>query len=101
MAWPSLDEMHMGIDESRSEQPTSKIDFRCARALTRRAASSLPTKLIRCSVDHDSSRPWVARGVHASPDEDHELVQEVEFWSRSAGGPRRESRGPSWCRWTL
>ena len=42
-----LDEMHMGIDESRSEQPSTKINFGLLRALSVGLPSSLPTKLIR------------------------------------------------------
>jgi hypothetical protein len=67
-----LDEMHVGIDESRSDQPPMKIDF------------GLPTRCAACrviaadetdqsSVGDDGSRPWLVRRVNASPDEDHEI----------------------------
>src|SRR6478736_6482774 len=63
--------MRMGIDESRSDEPPSKIDFllpgRCASG-----ALITANEADRWAVDHDSSCPWVSRGVHTAPDEDHD-----------------------------
>jgi hypothetical protein len=70
--------MRMGIDEGGRDKAFSKIDF----LLPGRCVSGgliAANEADRCAVDHDGSRPWVPSGVHAAPDEDHELVREVEF----------------------
>ena len=68
----------MGIDEGRSDEPSSKIDFLVpGRCVSRGLIAA--NEANRCAVDHDSSCPLVPRGVHEAPDEDHELVREVEF----------------------
>ena len=68
----SLDEMHMGIDKSRRDQPPTKIDFglstRCSACRVIAADETDQT-----SVGDDGSRPWLVRRVNASPDEDHEI----------------------------
>jgi hypothetical protein len=69
-----LNEMHVGIDERRCDEPSSKINFvvpgRCpARGLI--AADEAD----HSPVGHEASCLWVPRGVHAAPDEDHELVR--------------------------
>jgi hypothetical protein len=75
---PSLDEMHVGIDESRSDEPSSKIDFLVpGRCVSRGLIAA--NEADRCAVDHNGTyHPWMPRGVHAAPDEDHDVVQEVE-----------------------
>jgi hypothetical protein len=69
--------MHMGIDESRSDEPSSKIDFLVpGRCVSRGIVAA--NEADRCAFDHDGRCPWIPRGVHAAPDEDHDVVQEVE-----------------------
>jgi hypothetical protein len=70
--------MHVSIDESRSDEPSSKVDFLVpGRCISRGLIAA--NKADRCAVDHDGSYPRMPRGVHAAPDEDHDVVREVEF----------------------
>ena len=67
-----LDEMHVGIDESRSDQPPMKIDYGLpARGSACRVVAADETD--QPSVGDDGGRPWLVRRVNASPDEDHEI----------------------------
>jgi hypothetical protein len=70
--------MYVGIDESRSDEPSSKVDFLATGRCVSRGLIAA-NEADRCAVDHDSSYPWMPRGVHAAPDEDHDVVQELEF----------------------
>jgi hypothetical protein len=54
----------------------------------------------RSMIGNHSTRTWLVRRVNASPDEDHKSVQGAGS-TRFAGGPRRESKAPSWCLLTL
>ena len=89
----------MGIDKCGRKQPPTKINFN----LPGRGASGFHVAADvadQSAVGDHSSRAWVVRSVDASPDEDHKLVRSDEL-VRSEGGPRKESRGLSWCQWTL
>ena len=68
----------MDIDECGSDEPSSKIDFLMpGRRVSRGHIAA--NEADRCTVDHDGSCRLVPRGVNAAPDEDHELVRDVEF----------------------
>jgi hypothetical protein len=76
----SLDQVHMGVDEGRSDKPATKIKF----GLPRRRLSCriiAAHEADRASVGYDRSRARVLRRVDASPDEDHELVRRDEVGS--------------------
>ena len=67
--------MHMGIDESRSDEPPTKIDYGMPGRYVSRGLIAAD-EADGWTVGHHGSRPAVARRVHAAPDEDHELVLE-------------------------